>query len=156
MKTARFILGKFEIIKIIIKYRFTFSSCEVIIKSRSCTNELFGIYFLLNETIERLKGGNMKILLVCSAGMSTSLLVTKMLKAAAAINLEVDISAHSASEAKKLVKNADVVLLGPQVRFMKNEFIKLATVPVDVIDMMAYGRMDGEKVLLSALALLEK
>ena len=98
----------------------------------------------------------MKILLVCSAGMSTSLLVTKMLKAAATINLEVEISAHSAGEAKKLVKNADVVLLGPQVRFMKNEFIKLVTVPVDVIDMMAYGRMDGEKVLLSALALLEK
>ena len=37
---------------------------------------------------------------------------------------------------------------------MKNEFVKLATVPVDVIDMLAYGRMEGEKVLNNALALL--
>ena len=39
------------------------------------------------------------IMLVCSAGMSTSLLVTKMQKAAEAKGLEADIFAVSASEA---------------------------------------------------------
>lgn len=96
----------------------------------------------------------MKILLVCSAGMSTSLLVTKMEKAAKEKGIDVEIFALSAGEGKKILKDVDLVLLGPQVRFMKNEFLKLATVPVDVIDMMAYGRMEGEKVLNSALALL--
>ncbi len=98
----------------------------------------------------------MKILLVCSAGMSTSLLVTKMEKAAAEKNLDVEILALGASEAKKNLKGVDIILLGPQVRFMRKEFEKIATVPLDVIDMLAYGRMEGEKVLNSALAILEK
>jgi PTS system cellobiose-specific IIB component len=96
----------------------------------------------------------MKILLVCSAGMSTSLLVTKMEKAAKEKGIDVEIFALSAGEGKKILKDVDLILLGPQVRFMKNEFVKLATVPVSVIDMMAYGRMEGEKVLNDALALL--
>lgn len=98
----------------------------------------------------------MKILLVCSAGMSTSLLVTKMEKAANEKNLDVEILALGSSEAKKNLKGVDIILLGPQVRFMRKEFEKIATVPVDVIDMLAYGRMEGEKVLNSALAIMEK
>ncbi len=96
----------------------------------------------------------MKILLVCSAGMSTSLLVTKMKKAAEEKGIDVEIFALSAGEGKKILKDVDLVLLGPQVRFVKNEFVKLATVPVDVIDMLSYGRMEGDKVLDHALTLL--
>ena len=98
----------------------------------------------------------MKILLVCSAGMSTSLLVLKMQKAAEEKGIEAEILALGAGEGKKILKDVDLVLLGPQVRFMKNEFVKLATVPVGVIDMLAYGRMQGDKVLDQALALLEQ
>ncbi len=98
----------------------------------------------------------MKILLVCSAGMSTSLLVTKMKKAADEKGIDVEIFALSAGEGKKILKDVDLVLLGPQVRFMKNEFLKLATVPVDVIDMLSYGRMEGDKVLNHALTLLQQ
>jgi len=93
----------------------------------------------------------MKILLICSAGMSTSLLVTKMEKAAAARGLDLTIYAHAASEAKRMLDKADIVLLGPQVRFMKGEIDKLAKVPVQVIDMRAYGTMNGDKVIDDAL-----
>ncbi len=89
----------------------------------------------------------MNILLICSAGMSTSLLVTKMEKAAEARGLEITIYAHAASEAKRMLDKADIVLLGPQVRFMKNEMDKLAKVPVQIIDMRAYGTMNGDKVI---------
>ena len=58
-----------------------------------------------------------KIILLCSAGMSTSILVTKMQEAAAAQNYEVEISAHSVSEATRVGADADIILLGPQVRF---------------------------------------
>ena len=75
-------------------------------------------------------------------------------KAAKEKGIDVEIFALSAGEGKKILKDVDLVLLGPQVRFMKNEFVKLATVPVDVIDMLSYGRMEGEKVLNNALALL--
>ncbi|ETU61972.1 PTS sugar transporter subunit IIB [Enterococcus faecalis] len=60
------------------------------------------------------------IMLVCSAGMSTSLLVTKMQKAAEDRGMEADIFAVSASEADTNLENKEVnvLLLGPQVRFM--------------------------------------
>jgi PTS system cellobiose-specific IIB component len=101
-----------------------------------------------------------RIMLVCSAGMSTSLLVTKMEKAAEAQGIESDIFAVSASEADEKLddtaKPVDVLLLGPQVRFMKSQFEqKLAgkNVPLAVIDMKDYGMMNGESVLKTALEL---
>lgn len=96
-----------------------------------------------------------KILLICSAGMSTSLLVTKMNKAAAERGLDLEILAYGASAAKKMLDQADIILLGPQVRFMKDEITKAASVPVQVIEMTAYGRMDGARVLNDALKELE-
>ncbi|MGG1691721.1 PTS sugar transporter subunit IIB [Heyndrickxia ginsengihumi] len=99
------------------------------------------------------------IMLVCAAGMSTSLLVTKMKKAAEAKGLEADIFAVSASEADSVLeqKNVDVLLLGPQVKFLKNQFQKkLASknIPVDSINMQYYGMMNGEKVLEQALSMI--
>lgn len=94
------------------------------------------------------------ILLICSAGMSTSLLVTRMQKAAQEQGIEAKIWAMGATEAKSHLEEADIILLGPQVRFMKAEISKKTTKPVEVIDMSAYGTMNGEKVLASALQAL--
>ncbi len=100
------------------------------------------------------------IMLVCSAGMSTSLLVTKMEKAAADRGIDAEIFAVSASDADNNIqsKNVNVLLLGPQVRFMKAQFEqKLAPlgIPLDVINMADYGLMNGEKVLDQALSLMK-
>ncbi len=100
------------------------------------------------------------IMLVCSAGMSTSLLVTKMQKAAEAKGIEADIFAISASEVDNTLKkkDIDVLLLGPQVRFMKAQFEKKlqgTNIPVDSINMQDYGLMNGEKVLEAAIKLIE-
>lgn len=99
------------------------------------------------------------IMLVCSAGMSTSLLVTKMQKAAFNQGLDAHIFAASASEAETNLENnpVDVLLLGPQVRYMKSDFEKRLSpkgIPTDVISMSDYGLMNGEKVLEQALGLL--
>jgi PTS system cellobiose-specific IIB component len=100
-------------------------------------------------------------MLVCAAGMSTSLLVTKMRKAAETKGVESDIFAISASEVDTTLenKNVDVVLLGPQVKFMRKQFEpKLASknIPIDTINMQYYGMMNGEKVLEQAIQLIEK
>lgn len=100
------------------------------------------------------------IMLVCAAGMSTSMLVTKMQKAAEAKGMDADIFAVSANEADASLssKDVDVLLLGPQVRFMKSQFEKKVAdkgIAVDVINMQDYGMMNGEKVLDSAIALSE-
>ncbi|WEV44311.1 PTS sugar transporter subunit IIB [Lactobacillus sp. ESL0684] len=101
------------------------------------------------------------IMLCCSAGMSTSLLVTKMQKAAQAQNMDVEIFAAPASEADNKIAQQpiDCILLGPQVRYMEAEFeSKLAEtdIALGVIDMQSYGMMDGEKVLQQATELMAK
>ena len=100
-----------------------------------------------------------KILLCCSAGMSTSLMVNKMQKAAADKGIEVEIWAEPMDKASSEVPKADVFLLGPQIKFALPEIKKLtdqAGNKIGVIDMMDYGMMNGEKVLNMALELLEK
>lgn len=96
-----------------------------------------------------------KIVLLCNAGMSTSALVTKMRKAAETINYECEINAYAAGEASAVAKYADIVFLGPQVKYMLNEVKeKLSPTPVEVIDMMVYGMMDGGKVVSRAKQVL--
>ena len=95
-----------------------------------------------------------KILLVCSAGMSTSLLVNKMKEAAKQMGEEVDIQALAIAECSSVINDVDIVLLGPQVRFQKPQVEKLTngTIPVDVIDMRQYGVMNGKAILESTLS----
>jgi PTS system cellobiose-specific IIB component len=96
-----------------------------------------------------------KIVLLCNAGMSTSALVTKMRQAAEKINYECEINAYAAAEASNVAQGADVVFLGPQVKYMLNEVKeKMNPVPVEVIDMMVYGMMDGAKVVSRAKQVL--
>lgn len=98
----------------------------------------------------------LKILLVCAAGMSTSLLVEKMKKAAAARGADVSIVAHAAPDFDSVFQQYDVILLGPQVRFQKANWgpkAEAGGVPLDIINTMDYGMMNGEKVLDHALKL---
>ena len=94
-----------------------------------------------------------KILLVCSAGMSTSLLVNKMRDAAKECGEEVEINALAIAECSSVINDVDIVLLGPQVRFQKPQVEKLSngTIPVELIDMRQYGIMDGKGILESTL-----
>lgn len=96
-----------------------------------------------------------KIVLLCSAGLSTSMLVEKMKVAAKEMNLECEISAHPISAAASEGGSADVVLLGPQVRFQVDAVKEKVTCPVEAIDMTAYGMMNGEAVIKRAYELIE-
>ena len=100
-----------------------------------------------------------KIMLVCSAGMSTSLLVTKMEQAAEKVGDEVEIFALPMSDGINRLSTVDCVLLGPQVRFQKNTIEKAieaagVSKPCDVIDMKDYGMMNGEAVYKKAKAMM--
>lgn len=98
------------------------------------------------------------IMLVCSAGMSTSLLVVKMEEAAKAKGLDVKIFAVSEAEAKSHFDHISCLLLGPQVRYLKKKLEKTLEplgIPVDVINSMHYGTLNGNAVLEAALKLAE-
>lgn len=94
------------------------------------------------------------IILLCSAGMSTSLLVTKMQKEAKNRNLDLHIEAFGTSMVDEAAKIANVILLGPQVRFQLQDIKKRITIPVEAINMRDYGMMNGKAVLDQALQLM--
>lgn len=101
----------------------------------------------------------MKILLVCSAGMSTSMLVNKMRKSAEDRNIETEINAVPEAELKNKLEGLDVILIGPQVRYLEKKIKEQAEpkgIKVDVINQMAYGMMQGDKVLDQAIELKNK
>ncbi|ALS78432.1 MULTISPECIES: PTS sugar transporter subunit IIB [Planococcus] len=98
----------------------------------------------------------MKIILVCSAGMSTSMLVNKMKKAAEERQMNVEISAVAESQLKNNLEKIDVVLIGPQVRYLEKKIkqqVEPLGIKVDIINQMAYGMMQGDKVLDQAIEL---
>ena len=98
----------------------------------------------------------MKILLICSAGMSTSLVVKKMRNAAAEKNVDHEIWAKSIDEAYEDYGKVDVILIGPQIRYALNEIIIQSQKPVEVIDRRLYGLGKGAEILQQAEALCEK
>lgn len=100
-----------------------------------------------------------KFYLFCSAGMSTSMLAKKMQNCANEHKLKIEIKAFSISIMDDIVKSEkpDCILLGPQVKYLLNETIKkYSPIPVMDINTVDYGRMDGEKVLKSAISLYKK
>ena len=103
-----------------------------------------------------------KIRLFCAAGMSTSLLVTKMQNYAKEIGYDCEVAAYPISEAATYGPEADIILLGPQVRFQKKDIEKMikerpnGVIPCEVIDMRDYGTMNGKAVFDFAMKLLGK
>ncbi|PDG97157.1 PTS sugar transporter subunit IIB [Listeria monocytogenes] len=99
------------------------------------------------------------IMLVCSAGMSTSLLVKKMTEAIEKQQVDATVIAVAEVDFDKYKGNVDVVLLAPQVRFLEKNMKRVLDplgIPVAIINGIDYGTMDGEKVLNDALAMIEK
>lgn len=100
----------------------------------------------------------MKILLCCSAGMSTSLLVSKMEVSAKSQGIDCEIWAVGSTEVCDHINQADVLLLGPQVRFLlsklKKEGEKIG-IPVESINSIHYGLCNGEEVLKQAITLIK-
>lgn len=95
-----------------------------------------------------------KIVLLCAAGMSTSMLVKKMQEAADKQGYECEVDAYAMSEAATVGADADIVLLGPQVRFNVKKIQGQVSCPVEAIDMRAYGTMDGAAVIKMVKATL--
>lgn len=98
-----------------------------------------------------------KIALFCNAGMSTSMLVSKMRKAAEESGQDIAIDAYPEAQLTKQLDGLDVVLLGPQIKFALGKIKAICEpkgIPVDVINTADYGMMNGKKVLNQALKLI--
>lgn len=97
------------------------------------------------------------IILVCNAGMSTSVLVKKMRDESEKRGIDTQINAYSVETLEEVLKtnDADCILVGPQIRYMLSNIKKIVSnqCPVDVIDMKDYGTINGVAVLDKALSM---
>ena len=108
--------------------------------------------FYYNNGVREMK----RILLACSSGMSTSLLVTKMKAHADSIGDEAEIWAVGQDQAKRNGECRCCVNRTANELF-KRRPSKEATkygIEVEVIDMQAYGLADGQKAYEQALTLM--
>lgn len=98
-----------------------------------------------------------RIYLFCSAGMSTSLLVSKMRAQAEKYEVPVEIEAFSETFAAEKGPEADVILLGPQIAYLLPDIQRLLPgKAIEVIDSALYGKVDGLGVLKAAVATIKK
>lgn len=98
-----------------------------------------------------------KIILCCSAGMSTSLFVQKAKTYAEEIGEEIEIIAISVTELDAyLTDDVSIVALAPQIRFQKDAVEAKTDKPVMMIEMRDYGMMNVQKVLPEMLKLAGK
>lgn len=98
------------------------------------------------------------IVLCCNHGASTGMLVESIKKAAINKKMEVIVNAHSYVDIRDIIDDADIILLGPQIKFKLKDFEKEYAdkdVPFMVINALDYGRMNGENVLNEALKKLD-
>lgn len=98
-----------------------------------------------------------RILLICAAGMSTSMLMKKMSEYAIQVGEEATIEAHGVDVLKDIINEYDAVLVAPQIRFKLAEVQGIAEAAgkkAAAIEPMAYGSMNGEKVFKQALSLI--
>ena len=90
----------------------------------------------------------MNVLLICSMGASTANMCKKIEEAAAQEGIDLTATAVAMAMMNDKIGWADVVLVGPQIRFMLDKVRAAAgDKPVEAIDMMAYGMMYFSKVL---------
>jgi PTS system cellobiose-specific IIB component len=103
-----------------------------------------------------------RVLLVCAGGMSSSLLESRIQKAAEAAGIALTVRAVPAGivtywNPDKI--DYDLVLVAPQVRFAQRGIEKAVGphgVIVQMIDSMAYGMADGEKILQQIVAAIKE
>lgn len=99
-----------------------------------------------------------KILLCCSAGASSSILVKNMRNVATEHNIDCAIASVSVNEVKQYISKVDVVLVAPQLNYELDRIKEKAALHgarVFLIGRENYGHMNGEQILLQTLHKIE-
>lgn len=95
----------------------------------------------------------MNVILACNAGMSTGILVIKITEEAQARGIDLTCTAVPKAEIRDSIDDADVILLGPQIRFAEAEVKGMAgDRPVLVISAPDFGLMNARGIVDQILA----
>lgn len=89
-----------------------------------------------------------KITLACNGGVSTKMLCKKIIEAGRTRNLDIECEAYSVNSVGEHLEGSDVLLIGPQVKWMLEKLRdQFPDTRIEVIDMCDYGTMDGASIL---------
>jgi cellobiose PTS system EIIB component len=96
----------------------------------------------------------MKVLLVCGAGMSTSILMKKMEKYAADNGIELQVEAHGFDVASEYAPDYECILVGPQIGYHKDDLAEQTGLPTAVIPPADYGMGNCANIIKLAQSLI--
>lgn len=96
----------------------------------------------------------MNILVVCNAGMSSSILVKKMRDYAESIGEKIRIEAMSSTYIEDEGGNWDVCLVGPQLMHAVDEIKEILEIPTQPVEMRIYAMADGKAAYEQAKKML--
>jgi PTS system cellobiose-specific IIB component len=94
-----------------------------------------------------------RALLVCAGGLSTSLLKSRILDAAESAGIQLELTVDYLDDLGQHDFESDpydIILLAPQVGFMRRHLagkFERFGIPVERLDPMSFGMMDGEQLL---------
>lgn len=88
----------------------------------------------------------MRILLICAGGVSSTLMMKKIEKAAESVGDEVYINATSLNSYQADADRYDVIVLAPQVRYKEAEVKDAVKKPVVALSSEDYSAGDGVKI----------
>ncbi len=93
------------------------------------------------------------ILLICSAGITSGMIVKEMQEATDESFENVKVWSAGVADAREEVEKADVVLLSPPAAYLKTTFVDLVSdgVPVKAVPTDLYAKADGLKIVEFAL-----
>ena len=102
----------------------------------------------------------MKVLFICSLGMSSSITVNAMKDEAEKQGIDIEVNSVGSTQAiDELKKGYDVAMVAPQIRHRFKELEEAANaygVPIELIEPMAYSPLGSKKLLKQVLNLYEK
>ena len=95
---------------------------------------------------------------LCDAGISTSIMTAKMMEVVQTHDLPLDIEAHSVALADNFVqqKAPALIVLGPQVKYLKDKVDKQFDCDVFVMDTNVYANLDAKTAVRDILNLLRQ
>lgn len=86
----------------------------------------------------------MKVMLVCNAGMSTGILAKRIQEASGG---KVECKAYGEAEYLEYVNDGyELLLIGPQIRHIKDQIASSVSIPVECIAPQYYGLMNGKAI----------
>ena len=95
----------------------------------------------------------LNVLLICSQGASTAIMCDRIRQEA---NVDMEVKAVALAVSSDYISSADIILLGPQIRYMKKKVqAEAREKPVIDIDMQTYGMMNGQKVFQQVMEIMK-